>query len=124
MHASGITTPCLGVCAFNTVVYQLLERLCTCQQDSCWPAVTDYLYRANDRTSLENRKLGLAVVHALVTQLPEGVLQLRAAQQQLTASLRAATQVHIHFIESLLEVSQLHHSTTATIIFTSSHDTP
>ena len=68
-------------------------------------ASCEYLYQISDRALLENRKLGLAVIHALVTQLPQGVLQLIAAQQQLAAGFRAAAQVNIHSIESLLEVS-------------------
>lgn len=63
---------------------------------------------------LKSAKLGVVVIHALVTQLPEGVLQLIAAQQQLSSSFRAAAQINVQPVEVPLEGGQLQHSTKPT----------
>jgi len=61
-----------------------------------------------ERDILECAQLSFIVVHALIAYFPQGILQLIAAQQQLSPRLRAAPQVDIQSIESLLEILQLH----------------
>ena len=56
----------------------------------------------------EGSQLGVVVIHALVAQLPEGVLQLITAQHELSLGLWAAAQVDVYPIERLLESQQLH----------------
>jgi len=57
---------------------------------------------------LECAQLSFVIVHALIAHFPQGILQLITAEQQLSPGLRAAPQVNIQPIESLLEILQLH----------------
>ena len=76
------------------------QAICRITRASC-----NSLTQVSNRTLLENMKLRLSLILALITKVPEGVLQFTAAQQQLAPGFRAATQVNVQSIELLLEVS-------------------